>query len=191
MTDSYNELIEFEKAQAKKRRMTKFKILEVSCVDSPAQKGATATIMKRNAPMDTNEYGVDDATDDFRVLAKVLREDEGLSRVEALRKARRLSPVAFAKMQEIPAPFDSREEAKRAIKSMQFEQLVDQLAAQHCISKCDAMARARQEYPEEFAAAFGKEIAPGPDRIVDGGTSKRDWLRAVAEVQARDKCSNT
>ncbi len=167
MSDTYDELIEFEKAEAdrraKKRRMTKFRILEVSAVDKPAQRGAVATIMKRdkgderNTPMDTNdEYEVEAAADDFHTLAKVLREDEKLSRVEALRKARRLSPLTFAKMQGTPAPFDTREEAERAIKSMQFEQLVDQIAARDCISKCDAMARARQEHPEEFAAAFGK-----------------------------------
>jgi hypothetical protein len=62
---------------------------------------------------------------------------------------------------------------------------------------CDrvtAMRKARQEYPEEFAAFLGLEPVEKADSTrerFDGEQAKRKWNDAVEATRAACKCSST
>lgn len=200
------EFTEFRK-KPKRRIMRRFSLTEISAVDNPAQKGATVSIFKRSAegipihehedtPMNNIDRDFDhdedlaryekdsrdNAATDFRSLVAALQKEEGLSGTDAMRKARRVDPLGFAKMQGEPQPvsFGFEDEAYRKLAAMEFEDLTIEIMARDDCPRTEAMAKCRVERPDVFAEFSGYEPVT---------KTVSDWDHAVAAEQERSSCT--
>jgi hypothetical protein len=168
---------------AKRRIMRSFVLKEISVVGNPAQKGATATIMKsasadeREPPMEQdNLTKADEAARDFNKLTAVLRKEHGLSGTDALVAARKLLPQAHAALSGQPASYATVDEALDALTKL--EGTAYKIAARDGISKLDALQVARREHPEMYSDLNGCE-APVAKFSKDRASASFD-----AEVEA-------
>jgi hypothetical protein len=155
-------------AKPKRRVMVDFRIDEISCVDNPAQKGARAVLLKRDGG---NEEEHDDMqfhkiTDrpygyaSFEAAVAAIAKAERLPPHEAMSRAAEAYPrllQEYRDVGDVVAKTIAEAAAPKPVsKAVQhFDDRVSEIAKRDNIPHYQAMAKARERYPEEFDAAFG------------------------------------
>ncbi|QPC43886.1 hypothetical protein HW532_15030 [Kaustia mangrovi] len=157
-----------------KRIMREFKIDELSVVDSPAQEGARAVLMKRRVPRERFNAPVPPMSErdeplTFDKLARPAQETEPMSnfearvdeiakrdscqRMDAMTKARLRYPDEYDAYQKAGA-VTSRPvyEKSRSDAEIAFEKLVDQIQTRDRSNRFEALKKAAREHPRELAA---------------------------------------
>jgi hypothetical protein len=161
----------------KYKKLTDFKIYEISAVDRPAQEPALARIIKggdatliyephpsERDPLSTPKPRLPQpaatamkrdpeplAFASFEKACQHLR-DHGAGRVDALQKARRQYPELFDEYQ-VEAVSEQRPVAKAKPKPISdFESLVEDIADRRRVTKSVALKIARVEHPAVFEA---------------------------------------
>jgi len=152
-----------------KRILKEIRLDRIAAVDRPCVEGAVATLIKRVEPM-PRSFG------SFEQAVETIRKREGCSRADAMSKARRRYPAAFAEFQKSAPPRGSSK----------FERLVATDMAKGCTREI-AMQRAilKGALPDD-------ETDPG-SAIEDGsGDQAADaFWNLVEQVMDRDGVSRT
>lgn len=156
-----DELISIQKAwhegRRRRRVMAAMKLDEISSVDRPAQEGATAVLLKRDA--NPNQPA------DFSAACAMLRKrSPSLSRTDAMIEAKRAFPKLYAEYQaqgvakqDDAADKGERDGAARPAAAA-FKSLADQIQSRDQCSRTQALQKAAREMPP---ADFAKYRAGG------------------------------
>lgn len=150
-----------------KRIMKDFAISEISACDRPAQAGAIAVFMKRyeqESEMQLRKVTRDEPINFPTLEAAMdhLLKTHGMSRSSAMFTAAREHPDLLAKYQregedQIAKAADAAKPQPLSRSVMAFEDRVEQIAKGRDIPRHQAMKTARERYPDEFEAAYGRE----------------------------------
>lgn len=149
----------------RKRIMKDFAISEISAVDRPAQAGAVAVFMKRHekeSEMQLRKANCDEPVSFPTLEAAMdhLLKTHGMSRSSAMSTAAREHPDLLAKYQregedQIAKAAEAPKPQLLSKAMMEFEDRVEQIAKGRGLPRHQAMKKARERYPDEFAAAYG------------------------------------
>ena len=186
-------------ASRSKRIMRDFTLREISCVDRPAQKGAMATIMKREQTMDHYDHDDDwlekaerdEATDDFLDAARGIQKRDGCTGLEALQKARREHGGAFGAMQQDPThtDIDVDERSDAELGKAAFEVACTEIQKRDDCSRLEAMRKAREEQPALYHFWNGTTF---PTKPLPRRTQRHRLLgQPRRRHQAKEGCSGT
>ena len=176
----------------RRRIMRKLKITELSCVDRPAQAGAVATIMKREDTARPNYADIwcreQDALEKaaempFEDTVIEIQKRDDCDRTAAMTRARLEHPDAWAAYSGREVPVAKGKGGDKAKWDME-------VAGEQARTGCSAAEAARRVRRSKPDLAIGKAITEPPERFQDE-MAKTKWLRTVAEIQSRDRCSNT
>lgn len=151
----------------RKRIMKDFAISEISAVDRPAQAGAVAVFIKRHeqeSKMELRKVTRDEPISFPTLEAAMdhLLKSHGMSRSSAMSTAAREHPDLLAKYQRegedrIAKAADAGKPQPVSKAVMEFDDRVEQIAKGRGLPRHQAMKKARERYPDEFAAAYGHE----------------------------------
>jgi hypothetical protein len=175
--------------EPKRRRvMRAFKLGEISAVDNPAQQGAVATIMKRDEEPHhhTKEAPMPYQETNFAELVREIQKRDGLTRTDAMHKARRVNPSAYAKLNDCrePVNFGKPEDVYgRAV----FEMACDEIQKRDDCDRMTAMRTVRIESPEIYAMYNEADEIPV---IKAKAAAEAEFEREVAGEMARTGCSS-
>jgi hypothetical protein len=166
-------------------RLDNLEITELSLVDRPANPLAKVTIFKSADGLPHRNISVtkanpvrtareaseriealarqrassgvpDKAEDDFLAAVEQFVERDGVSRVEAMRRARRQHPEKYAAYQREGREAVAKAARPKAVEKSEhvtkFETLIDNIQLRDRCSRLDALRKARREHPEAFAA---------------------------------------
>lgn len=137
-----------------RRIMREFRIDELSAVDRPAQEHAKMAILK--SADSEQEYTEMNTAVSFKSFAEAVQylNDLGGSRTDALRKAARRFPQLRKQMNDdaVSAAGELHKQAAPSPAVTRFTDLVAKIATDRHVSRSAAMALAKREYPQEFAA---------------------------------------
>ena len=142
----------------KRRIMRAFKINEISAVDRPAQAHARVCLLKREG--DLSKIAAFDSFDD---AVAAIAKREGCARHAAMSRAAKQFPSLLdAYPQEgddrvAKATADAAGPRTFSKAELDFEDRVDEIAKSRGLPRHAAMSAARQRFPDEFAAAYGRE----------------------------------
>ena len=142
--------------------MKEFRITELSAVDSPAQKGALAVIMKRDEGVNYEKIQRDSHAlrgfDTLEDAMEYLRTDHGLTKLGALERVAREHPQLVRKYNldgERTAKAAAEEIAKLSATPqavVDFEKCVAEIMANDNLPMLAALEKARVDYPGAFRA---------------------------------------
>lgn len=151
----------------RRRIMRRFRISELSAVDHPAQEFARAVILKgderrKELEMQTRPHKTTRseprAFPSYEAAVRHLREVHNLSGCDAMAKARKEHPDAFAKYQRegeamVAKAAEQAEKARGKPREVEaFELLIESIRERDGVSRRTAMERARKANPALFAA---------------------------------------
>jgi len=159
-------------ASRTKRIMRDFTLREISCVDRPAQKGAMATLMKRGTTMDHHDV------DDILEAARGIQKRDGVSGLEALKKARR----------EIE--FDPDEATDAELGKNAFEVACTEIMKRDDCSRLEAMKRAREEQPALYHFWNTGDV---PEEVITKAHPKdtASWANVIEGIKNKEGCGGT
>ena len=150
-----------ERVASKRRRvMRSFRISELSAVDSPAQKGATAVLMKRNEQEHDMQKVVRDeplAFDTLEAAMAHLAEAHGMDPCTAMERAGQMHPGLVksynAEGEEVAKALAEANAPRPISKAVaDFEKCVRTIMTRDKTTRLGALVKARTEFPDEFNA---------------------------------------
>lgn len=140
-------ILEFPDEPEQRRRnvMRSFTLLEISACDSPAQKGAIATILKRDA-------GVPEPVP--KGMAPVTRAKRAGAAPSPPRDPFQLGETTMNPIQKALAAVDDEVRFRKRVERS-WQMLIDTIRKRDNCSRITAAEKARHEHPREFANFIG------------------------------------
>jgi hypothetical protein len=134
----------------KKRRMLAFKLDEISGVDRPAQQPALVTLFKRQ-PDPTPTRQEEPMPQTFTEAVEAIQKRDACTRMVAMQKAREECADLFKAYQSTPTIRKVEPPPQPSADRIEFHKRVAEIQSRDRCGRMQAMQRARDEHPAEFA----------------------------------------